>query len=50
MATAAPLAGAEPKQLEKKPIKFSNLLCKARHLVFMGGIDTFYSGRRSEHV
>ncbi len=28
MAAVVPLAGAEPKKLEKKPIKFSNLLRK----------------------
>ena len=28
MATAAPLGGVEPKRLEKKPVKFSNLLCE----------------------
>ena len=28
MAAAAPLGGAEPKRLEKKPVKFSNLLCE----------------------
>lgn len=34
MAAAAPLAGVEPKTLEKKPIKFSNLLRMACQLIY----------------
>lgn len=50
MAAAAPLAGAEPIKLEKKPIKFSNLLRKAQHKAIQGDTDVVHSGSRAEHV
>lgn len=50
MAAAAPLAGAEPMKLEKKPIKFSNLLREALQLFPVEDTDALCSGSRSEHV
>lgn len=50
MAQVAQIASVDPPKLEKKPVKFSNLLCKMYRLFSADGADFWCSGRRVEYV